>query len=289
MTTAKNLTVNLRKIIETALSRSNTPQDLQSLRLELEILLSSILGINKIDIYLEKQKAITDIQLKEIDTKVSRLTNGEPLCYIIGHAQFRHITLKTGPEVLIPRPETEPIIDIAARYVMGGYVSIIDVGTGTGAIALSIAKEFPCTKVTAVDISNKALKYAIENKEINKVENVIFKINDLCSGFPHDSFDVIIANLPYISEEEYKELPSSVSCFEPELALTPGKTGLELIEKLIGQSKSVLKSKGCVILEIGYKQGKSARKILNNTDCFAKVEILKDHKNLDRFAIGEKR
>lgn len=279
--------VNLRKIIETALNESNTIQDRQSLRLELEILMSLLLQISRIDIYLEEQRVLTDIQLREVETKISRLINGEPLCYIIGHAQFRDITLKTGPGVLIPRPETEKIIDIAAKYIKDNSL-VIEVGTGTGAIALSIAKEFPQTRVIGVDVSSKALSYAIKNKEINKVKNVIFKINNLCSGYPSDSFDIIIANLPYISEEEYKALPSSVYRFEPKLALTPGKTGLELIEKLVEQSKSILKPNGCIILEIGYKQSESVKEIFKKTNCFKKIAILSDYKNIDRFAIGEK-
>ncbi len=282
------MTVNLRKIIESALAKSNMPGEMHPLQLELETVISSLLQISRIDIYLEEERVLTDIQLKEIETKISRLINGEPLCYIIGHTQFRDIILKTGPGALIPRPETEQIIDVAARYIKNTSF-VIDIGTGTGAIALSIAKEFPQTKVIGVDVSSEALSYAIKNKEFNKIENVIFKINDLCSGFPSDSFDIIIANLPYISEEEYNDLPSSVSCFEPKLALTPGKTGLELIEKLVEQSKSVLKSNGCIILEIGYKQGKSVKEILNNANCFKKVEVLTDYKSLDRFAIGEKR
>lgn len=279
--------VNLRKIIEMALNKSNAPRDRESLQFELEILISSLLEIRRIDIYLEKEKFITDIQLKEIETKISRLINGEPLCYIIGHTKFRDIILKTGPGVLIPRPETEQIIDVAAKYIRND-LSIVDVGTGTGAIALSIAKEFPQTKVIGIDISNKALNYAIKNKEINKIENVIFKINDLCSGFPPNSFDIVVANLPYISEEEYKELPSSVYCFEPELALTPGKTGLELIKRLVEQSKTILKPNSSIILEIGYKQGSMAKEILNNAGCFKKISLLQDYKKLDRFVVGEK-
>jgi len=279
--------VNLRKIIESALNKSNTVQDRESLRFELEILLSTLLQINRIDIYLEEKQVLADSKLKEIESKISRLINGEPLCYIIGYTQFRNIKLKTVPGVLIPRPETEQIIDIAAKYIKNGSL-VIDVGTGTGAIALSIAKEFPKVSVTGVDLSSKALRYAIKNKEINKIENANFKINDLCSGFSSDSFDIIIANLPYISEREYNDLPLSVSFFEPKLALMPGKTGLELIEKLLQQSKSVLKPNGYIILEIGYNQGQAVKKILNSANCFKKVEITRDYKKLDRFAIGEK-
>lgn len=282
------MTVNLRKIIEAALNKSYTIQDTASLHLELEILISSLLKISRIDIYLKGQRVLTNIQLREIETKILRLINGEPLCYIIGHTQFRNITLKTGPGVLIPRPETEQIIDIAAKYTKDSSF-VIDIGTGTGAIALSIAKEFPKTRVTGVDVSGKALSYAMKNKEINKLENVVFKINDLCSGFPSNSFDIIIANLPYISEEEYNVLSPSVSCFEPKLALTPGKTGLELIERLVEQSKSVLKPNGCIILEIGYKQGQVVKEILNRANCFKKVKVLADYKNLDRFVTGEKK
>ena len=280
--------VSLRKIIEMTLVKSNAIQDKESLRLELEILISSLLRISSIDMYLEEKRILTDTQLREIETKISRLISGEPLCYITGHTQFRDIILKTGPGALIPRPETEQVIDIAARYIRDSSL-VIDVGTGTGAIALSMAKEFPKTRVTGVDVSSEALSYAMKNKEFNKLENVIFKINDLCSGFPSDSFDIIIANLPYISEEEYNALPSSVSCFEPKLALTPGKTGLELIERLVEQSKLVLKPNGCIILEIGYKQGQVVKEILNSSNCFKEVKVLDDYKNLDRFAIGEKK
>lgn len=257
------------------------------LKFEVETIISNFLNIPRIDIYIQEDISITNLQHKELNSLISRRLDGEPLAYILGYAHFRDLKLKVGPGVLIPRPETEKMIDLAKKFICPDS-AIIDIGTGSGAIALSMAKEFPDTIVLGVDISQTALDYAKENAKLNNVQNVEFRINDLCSGFDKESFDLILANLPYIPYSNYLNLEKDVKKFEPQLALTPGKTGLELIEKLISQAASVLKPSGVIILEIDTNQGETLRNIFKSLDDFSFAEILKDYNGLDRFVLSKK-
>lgn len=258
-----------------------------ALKFEIEIIISNFLNINRIDIYLSPEIPLIESKLNELRSLISRRLNGEPLAYILGYAHFRDLKLNVGPGVLIPRPETEKMIELAKEFIVSNS-RILDVGTGSGAIALSVAKEFPETKVIGVDISKNALLYAEKNRKFNNISNVQFCLNDLCSGFTPSSFDIILANLPYIPCSNYLNLEKDVKEFEPKLALTPGETGLELIEKLICQSKIVLKPSGIIILEIDKDQGETVRNIFKSLDEFCFSEILKDYNGLDRFVLSQK-
>lgn len=257
------------------------------LKFEIETIISNFLNISRIDIYLGTEISLDGSKLNELESLILRRLSGEPLAYILGYTHFRDLKLKVGTGVLIPRPETEKMIELAKGFIFPG-AKVIDVGTGSGAIALSIAKEFSKTQVLGVDISVKALNYAERNKQLNEVSNVEFRINDLCSGFSTDSFNIIIANLPYIPHPNYLNLEKDVKDYEPELALTSGNTGLELIEKLISQSIYVLKPKGVIILEIDKDQGSKASFLFSREKVFSGIKIFKDYNNLDRFVLAQK-
>ncbi len=258
-----------------------------ALKFEIELIISNFLNINRIDIYLSSEMPLIESKLNELRSLISRRLNGEPLAYILGYTHFRDLKLNIGSGVLIPRPETEKMIELSKDYIFPGC-SVIDVGTGSGAIALSIAKEFPQAKVIGVDISKDALLYAQNNKEVNNISNALFCLNDLCSGFGENSFDLILANLPYIPYSNYLCLEKDVKDYEPEVALTSGKTGLELIEKLISQTVSILNSKGAIILEIDKDQGSKASFLFSREKVFADIKIFKDYNGLDRFVLAQK-
>lgn len=257
------------------------------LKFEIETIISNLLNIGRIDIYLQSNISLTDLQYKELDCLISRRLNGEPLAYILGYTHFRDLKLIVGPGVLIPRPETEKIIELSKDYISTNC-SVLDVGTGSGAIALSVAKEFPQSQVLGIDISEKALNYAERNKEFNNISNVRFYLNDLCLGFDENSFDIILANLPYIPHSNYLNLEKDVKDYEPELALTSGTTGLELIERLITQSILVLKPKGVIILEIDKDQSEKVYDLFFRANAFISIKIFKDYNSLDRFVLAQK-
>ncbi|HBM17555.1 MAG TPA: peptide chain release factor N(5)-glutamine methyltransferase [Lentisphaeria bacterium] len=258
-----------------------------TIKFEIETLISNFLFIDRIDIYLNPNLLLTTTQEESLRNLISRRLNGEPLQYILGYAHFRELKLEVGSGVLIPRPETEKIVDMAAEFIFPN-TKILDIGTGSGAIALSVGKEFQHSRVLGVDISEKALTYAERNKKLNGIPNVEFRINDLCAGLGENSFDIILANLPYIPYSNYQNLERDVKDFEPELALTPGKSGLELIEKLILQSISVLKPNGVITLEIDKNQSGTVCELFANTNAFHKAKTFKDYNALDRFVLAQK-
>lgn len=203
--------------------------------------------------HLPLQAPVSDADQVAFTEAVSRLKQGEPIQYICGRAPFRDLELKVDPRVLIPRPETEQLVQIALdRFIRPGG-RVLDVGTGSGCIALSIKKARPDCRVEGRDISEDALNVARENAEQLALD-VTFKQADLLSGEPFRSWEVIIANLPYIGENEKPALPADVREFEPHLALFSGADGTDLILQLLAQARQVLTPDGLLLLETGENQ-----------------------------------
>jgi release factor glutamine methyltransferase len=277
----------LRKLIEAA-ERLLPPENVTSRRREGERIISHILKISCIDIYTARDIAITELEKNMLCSFFKRRINGEPLQYILGEEHFRELTLSVGLGVLIPRPETEQLVEKALHLLPLQNPRVLDVGTGSGAIALSIAHESANCSVTGVDISSEALKFARKNKLANNISNVRFIQGSLCDGFAGCSFDMITANLPYVTEKEFAELALDIKNFEPKKALTGGDDGLDIIRKLIPQAFYVLKQTGWLLLEIGFTQGAETAKLLRNCN-FTNVEIIRDFNSRDRIAVGQKR
>jgi release factor glutamine methyltransferase len=211
-----------------------------------------------------------------------RRAGGEPLQYILGTAPFRNLMLKVDSRVLIPRPETETLVQwLIERVPLGGKV--LDIGCGSGAISISLADERPDLQVFAVDISNEALELAKENAELCGVK-VNFRHSDLFSALDGEKFDFIAANLPYVTEEEYAELDFEVKNFEPKLALTADDDGLELILKTIEQLPCFLNSGGGAIFELSPHQAQRCCIALENIGLHSAV--VKDLCQRDRFVVG---
>ena len=208
---------------------------------------------------------------------------GVPLQYILGTAPFRDLTLKVDPRVLIPRPETESLVQWVIDHAPANG-SLLDLGTGSGAIALAAASERADLTVTAADISPDALALAYENAKICNINNVSFIISDLFSALTDRRFDIVAANLPYVTENEYPDLPDEVRNFEPKLALTAPENGLLLIRKTIEALPSHLNIGGSAIFELSPHQAPVAANLLEKHG-FAPA-IIRDLCHRDRFVIG---
>ena len=258
--------------------------------LDAEVLLAHLLRKDRVFLLAHSEKKLTSVQEKTFKALAKKRANHTPIAYLVGRKEFYNLTFKTTPSALIPRPETEELVEMVLNYCRKNpeVSSIIDVGTGSGAIAISLASNiFSKVKVFASDQSQKALTLARHNAKINKVNKKrLFKKANLLKGIS-DKFDIIIANLPYLSQKEYdrgiKLCPELKK--EPKSALLAKDHGLALIELLLKQSPTNIKSNGVIFLEIGYEQGKKVEKIAKQYLLDASVEIVKDLCGRDRFIV----
>ena len=221
--------------------------------------------------------------LEEFNKRLKRRISGEPLQYIMGSAEFYNVELLVGPGVLIPRPETEQLVEIALKHFNGG--TVCDICTGSGAIALAIAKERPDATVIGTDISAKALSYAQKNRELLALSNASFLLGDLFTPLPEGSrFSLITANPPYVSAAEYDNLEPVVHDYEPQMALLGGVDGLDILRRIAATARQYLEPGGTLISEIGEEQGTSARELFI-ANGFPNVSVAKDYSGKDRFVI----
>ena len=227
-------------------------------RLDAEYIISHGLQMkSRMDIYLNFEKPLTEAELDVLRQMVARRANREPLQHIIGDTSFRGFIIKCDPRALIPRPETESLVDMAKEALKGiENPFIVEVGTGTGAISIACAKEIAGAKVLATDISEDALSLARENAEANGLgETLAFSKGDLLDAVTAtDKIDCLIANLPYIPDGEKGKLQPEVDKFDPALALYGGPDGLTLVRKLLQQTEGKLSAGAPILLEIGSEQ-----------------------------------
>lgn len=230
-------------------------------RLDAQYILAHGLGMkNRMDLYLNFEKPLTAAELDVLRPLVARRANREPLQHIVGDTSFRGFRIKCDPRALIPRPETEELVDLAKSRLEGiENPFIVEVGTGTGAIAISCAKEIAGARVLATDISADALALAKENAEINQLTDTTsplqFTQGDLLDAVTTDSkIHCLIANLPYIPDGEKEKLQPEVGNFDPALALFGGADGLDLVRKLLTQTENRLAPGAPILLEIGSEQ-----------------------------------
>ena len=237
-------------------------------RLDAEYIISHGLGMkNRMDLYLNFEKPLTAAELDTLRPLVARRANREPLQHIIGDTSFRGHIIKCDTRALVPRPETEEIVDMAKKSLEGVTAPfIVEVGTGTGAIAIACAKEIEGAKVLATDISDDALALARENAQANGLgETLAFAQGDLLDAVTSDivakvagdasaKINCLIANLPYIPDSEKGKLQPEVDKFDPELALYGGPDGLTLVRKMLAQTEGKLNAGASIFLEIGSEQ-----------------------------------
>ncbi|WP_372846298.1 peptide chain release factor N(5)-glutamine methyltransferase [Pontiella sp.] len=225
--------------------------------------------------------------IRRLEPLAARIEQGEPLQYVVGHVDFWGLQIKCDPRALIPRPETELLVEeVLASKIWNNKTpaTVVDVGIGSGCIVITLAKQRTDACFKAVDISPAALELAQENAEQHGLRNQILWIEgSLLEGHAPASADVVVANLPYIASKDWAELHPSVRNHEPQSALDSGPTGMELIEDLALQARSVLVPGGQIFLEFGFDQGPAVRKCLENMG-YADIQIKHDLAGHDRIA-----
>ncbi len=248
-------------------------------RREAEELLAALLGMKRLDLYLDYDQPLEDKQVDVYREWIRRKGAGEPIAYIIGEVEFLGCRIKVTPDVLIPRQETEVLVNLALEELKGEV--IWDVCTGSGCIGLAVKKRFPDRAVCLSDLSGEALAIAKENAARCQLD-VSFLEGDLLTPFSGEKADAIFCNPPYISEEEYAALESEVRDFEPKLALVGAEEGYDFYSRLSHELPQFLKPGGQVFLEIGSLQAPKIREMFN-TSHWTKVECKKDWAGHDRF------
>ena len=256
-------------------------------RLDAEYIISHGLQMkSRMDIYLNFEKPLTEAELDVLRQMVARRANREPLQHIIGDTSFRGFIIKCDPRALIPRPETESLVDMAKEALKGiENPFIVEVGTGTAAISIACAKEIAGAKVLATDISEDALSLARENAEANGLgDTLAFSKGDLLDAVTAtDKIDCLIANLPYIPDGEKGKLQPEVDKFDPALALYGGPDGLDLVRKLVQQTEGKLNAGAPILLEIGTEQAEVLKNVAANYPWLEFSGIHKDYCGNVRF------
>ena len=257
-----------------------------------DLLLAFVFGWERVRVLSHAEQSVSDEAWIRLQDLVFRHANGEPLQYLTGEREFYGLSFRVTPQVLIPRPETEILIEKALELVRSGLCArsrFADIGTGSGCISVSFAHENPASVGWAVDISGAALKVARENATRHGVaDRILFIQADLLECFPRKQcFDLILCNPPYIAYKEYDSLPSGVRDFEPHEALFGGESGLEVYRRLIPEVSSRLESGGYLLLELGIGQAEKVAPFVQNQG-FSLETIIDDLQGIPRCLIGRK-
>lgn len=259
----------------------------ESARLNAELLIGHALGLKRMQLYLQFERPLAEPELEKIRPLVKRRGNREPLQYIVGETEFNGLKLKVDRRALIPRPETEYLLELLMPRLVNPPTRILDLGTGSGAIALSLAKLFPSAMVTAVDKSQEALALAQENAVQCGLENrVCWLHSDWFTAVPKgDTFDLIVANPPYLSDSETGAAQPEVKDFEPMMALSAGEHSASALEVIIAGAKEYLSSGGLLACETGIAQHPG---LLAATAAagLARAESLRDLTGRDRYLLA---
>lgn len=268
----------------------------ESPRLDAEILLSDALGCKRIELYTQFEHVPDEEKRAKFRDYVKRRSKREPVAYLVGYKEFYSLTFEVNSHVLIPRPETEHLVveslDILGRMQSNAPLRVCDVGTGSGAIAVAIAKHAPKCELTAIDISPEALEIAQKNAEKHTVtEKITFIRGDLLDSLPNEpSFDLIVSNPPYVSETEYEKLAPDVKNFEPKTALLADENGTAIIRRLIDQAATRLVTDGYLLIELSPMIAQDmADLIRQKADHWHEPVILRDMAGLERILKIRKR
>jgi release factor glutamine methyltransferase len=257
-----------------------TQHGITNARRETEWIFAETLSLTRMDLYTRFDMPLEDLQVDRLRQLVQRRGRREPLAYVLGNQVFGKLTLKVGPGVLVPRPETEELVEFAlTRFPSDTQVRILDVGTGSGAIALGIKQAHPTWEVTATDASEEALAFARANGE--RLALAVHWAHGHLARQQQGPFDLVVANLPYIGEGERAECDPELA-FEPQRALFSGADGLDLIRELIADLSRLLTPKGEAVLEHGWTQS-AAIKVIAQVNGFSAITI-RDLAAKDRFA-----
>ena len=272
-----------------------TDKQVDSPRLSAEMLLSYVLDMQRIELYVNFEKEVPQDKLDELREMVKRAAEHEPIAYLVGKTEFYSMEIEVSRDTLIPRPETELLVEKAIDVLRAkkDRKYVLDLCTGSGCIAVAIAKNCPDVKLIATDVCEKAVAVAERNIEkhnlterIHLLQGDIF--DPIVEKLDETEFDLIVSNPPYVTESEYLELERNVKDYEPCKALVAGADGLDVYKRIAEKLGDFLKPDGVVIFEIGYKQADAVREILESTNLFNGIDVLKDFCNNDRVIIAKR-
>ncbi len=274
----------VRDILNEA-ARNFAMAGIPSPRLDAEILLSFCLGCERLDFFKNPSSPIAEKTLASFQKLADRRLAWEPVAYITSRKEFWSFMLEVNNSVLIPRPDTEVLVEEALKICNQldfAEIKILDIGTGSGAIALALASEIPLARLTATDISAAALTLADKNAHnLDLDAQIEFRQGDLFEPVD-DFFDIIVSNPPYIAADEYEKLPVGVKNYEPAEALRAGADGLDYYRKIIAQAPGHLKKNGWLLLEIGATQGACIGNIFEASGQYRDISIRNDYAGLPR-------
>ncbi len=293
-----------------------TEKGIDSPRLSAELLLSYVLNMKRIELYTQFDKLVSQQQLDRLHDLIKRAGQYEPIAYLTGKTEFYSLRLNVTPDCMIPRPETELLVERAIELLRtrpvrnfvtdkmtrkenfsnGGRTGkqfVCDLCTGCGCIAIAIAKNFPDADIIATDICDAALSIAANNIEKHKLKDRIKLLcgdlfDPLIPQLDISKFDLIVCNPPYVSAAEFESLETNVKAYGPRIALYAGEDGLDVYRRIIEKVDQFLKPDAALMLEIGYAQGQAVRELLEQTECFNKITIEKDFHNNDRIVTATK-
>ena len=260
--------------------------NIKSSNLDCELILSKILNKPREEILINLENTINKDQKNKFIFYLNKRKNKNPISYILGYKFFWKYKFYINKSALIPRPESEHIIEQTLKYMpIGKQMKILDIGTGSGCLIISILKDRPKCLATAIDISKEALKVAKINANLHHLQNKIKFFNIDIDKFNSSKYDLIISNPPYINKVDLNRLDEDVKLYEPKLALYGGITGFEEIKKIIKKSSKLLRYNGKLIIEIGYKQKNKTIKILLENGFYIN-KICKDFSGKDRCLVS---
>jgi release factor glutamine methyltransferase len=258
---------------------------IESPRLNIELILCHVLKIDRIKLYTGYDLPLNSDELAEIKRIVLLRVKRFPLQYLLGKTSFMGLEICVNSDVLIPRPETEELVEhIINKYKDKGAIKILEIGTGSGCIALALGKYLPNSQIHTIDISERALELAKINSELNKITNINFEKKDFLKNCNFlDNYDVLVSNPPYISKKEYEENSQPEIMFEPRNALTDESDGLEFYRKFASEFKKLLKQDGVFFVEMAYNQSRDVSLIFSE---FYDIRVYKDFSGIDRYIEG---
>ncbi|MHC4737824.1 MAG: peptide chain release factor N(5)-glutamine methyltransferase [Planctomycetota bacterium] len=273
-----------------------TDKGLDYPRLSAELLICYVLQTERIKLYTQFDKPVDKQHLDKLHELVKLAGQSEPIAYLLGKTEFYSLDLNITPDCMIPRPETELLVERAIEFLRtrNGRQFVCDLCTGCGCIAVAIAQNCPKTRIIATDISDAALKIAAQNIEKYKLKD---RIQLLCGDLfdpvvpqlDTEKFDLIACNPPYVSAAEFETLDKTVKYNEPKMALFAGVDGLDVYRRIAEKADDFLKPDAALILEISYSQGQAVRELFEQTGCFNDIKIEKDFHNNDRIVTAVKK
>jgi len=281
--------VPIGEALKSAIARL-TSSGVPSPRMNAELLLMFTIGKDRAFLYGHPEEELTEDRRSQYEQFLAQRMTGIPAQYITGHQEFWGMDLMVSPAVLIPRPETEHVVETVLGHVgrmpSPAKPKIVDVGTGSGCIALALAKELPHVEIHATDISSAALEVARANAARTQlVDRIHFHEGDLLSGFDSESFDFVVSNPPYVGESEEDTVQLEVRKFEPRTAVFAGPKGTEVIERLVRQAREALRPGGWLVMEISGTIVESVRELLSGWN---EVQIANDLRGIPRVASAQK-